>query len=63
MEAYELLSANSPKELTEKVNVLINDGWEPRGSHQVTTLSTIFDNRSQRTKFDVEYTQTMILKK
>ena len=32
---YKIVTSNTSRDLTEKVNAHIEEGWEPVGSHQV----------------------------
>lgn len=60
---YKVVSANSPSELTIRVNELIEIGFEPIGSHQVVIRHTQLRYSGMQHKDtlnDLEYTQTMV---
>ena len=62
---YKVIYASSPSELTTKVNMNINDGFEPIGSHQVATIHAQNRFRGDQlvdTKYELEYSQTLIKK-
>jgi hypothetical protein len=59
---YKILSAKSPNDLTEAINLHIIEGWEVVGSHQVVT--THAQNRysglqHMDTRYELEYTITL----
>ena len=35
---YKIVSSSSPQGLTNTINSLMNEGWEPMGSHQVVIV-------------------------
>lgn len=62
---YKLVTSSSPTQLQDKVNKLLEEGWEVVGSHHV--IVTHSQNRysgSQHmdTRHETEYSQTMIKK-
>jgi hypothetical protein len=62
---YKIVSASSPQGLSNTINVLMGEGWEPIGSHQVVV--THDQNRYRGTQHidtthETEYSQTMIKK-
>jgi hypothetical protein len=62
---YKIIESGSPNSLTREVNVLIKEGWEPVGSHQVVIRREQNRFRGQQhvdTLNDIEYSQTMIKK-
>ena len=67
MEDYKIVSGGSPRELTDKVNVLLETGeWFINGSHQVVILrqQNRYRGGDQHTETvnDIEYSQTLIKK-
>ncbi len=60
---YEILSAITPETLVELVKILVREGWQPVGSHQVVV---IYEEKMYRgdqhmsTIHKTQYTQTMI---
>lgn len=62
---YKIVSSSSPQGLTNTINLLINEGWEPVGSHQVVVVHSqnrFSGSQHMDTKIDIEYSQTMIKK-
>ena len=62
---YKVIYASSPSELSTKVNQYINEGFEPIGSHQVATIHAQNRFRGDQhadTKYELEYSQTLIKK-
>lgn len=62
---YQIVNSHSTSDLTQRVNELIKEGWEPVGSHQVS--ETYHQNKFRgmdhvSTTIEREYTQTMIKK-
>jgi len=60
---YRIVVSHSGENLTDKVMVLISEGWEPLGSHQ-TSIRHI-QNRFRGDQhidslYDIEYSQTLI---
>ena len=60
---YKIVSASSPQGLSSTINLLIIEGWEPIGSHQVVVIHS--QNRYSGmqlmdTKHETEYSQTMM---
>ena len=62
---YKLITSSSPQGLTNTINLLINEGWEPVGSHQVviTHSQNRFSGTTHKdTTHETEYSQTMVRK-
>jgi hypothetical protein len=62
---YKVIYADSPSELSTKVNLYINEGFVPIGSHQVQTIHSQNRFRGDQlvdTKHELEYSQTLIKK-
>ena len=62
---YKLVVSSNPKELQEKINNLLNENWEIVGSHHVITTRSqnrYSGTQHMDTKFEVEYSQTIIKK-
>jgi hypothetical protein len=62
---YKIVSASSPQGLSSTINLLIFEGWEPMGPHQVVVTHS--QNRysgmqHMDTKHETEYSQTMVRK-
>jgi hypothetical protein len=62
---YKIVSASSPQGLSSTINLLIIEGWEPMGPHQVVVIHS--QNRYSGmqlmdTKHETEYSQTMVYK-
>ena len=60
---YKIVSASSPQGLSSTINLLIFEGWEPMGPHQVVVIHS--QNRysgmlHMDTKHETEYSQTMV---
>jgi hypothetical protein len=60
---YKILTSKNPHTLTENVKLLIGEGWEPIGSHQVVIVHS--QNRFRGTQqmdtlHETEYSQTLI---
>lgn len=63
---YKVIYGGSPKELTDKVNTYLKDGWEIVGSHQVVVIQSQNRYRGDQhidTRNEMEYSQTLIKKK
>jgi hypothetical protein len=61
---YQIVSGDSPHELTNKVNKLTEEGWKPSGSHQVVITreqNRYSGSQHMDTLYKPEYTQTMII--
>jgi hypothetical protein len=62
---YKLITSSSPQGLTNTINLLINEGWEPVGSHQVVIIHSQnrFSGTTHKdTTHETEYSQTMVRK-
>jgi len=62
MENYKVIYGGSPKELTDKVNDYLKDGWEIVGSHQVVVMygqNQFRGDQHTSTRNEIEYSQTM----
>ena len=60
---YKIVSSSSPQGLTNTLNLLIGEGWEPKGSHQVVVVHSQnrFSGTTHKdTTHETEYSQTMI---
>jgi hypothetical protein len=60
---YKITTSSSPNTLTENVKLLISEGWEPIGTHQVVVTHS--QNRFRGTQLvdtlhQTEYSQTLI---
>ena len=60
---YKIVSSHSPQGLSNTINLLIGEGWEPMGPHQVVVIHS--QNRysgmqHMDTKHETEYSQTMV---
>jgi len=62
---YKIVYGDSPSEINTKVNEMINNGWEPIGSHQVVVRreqNRYSGSQHMDTLNQLEYTQTMCKK-
>lgn len=62
---YKIVSSSSPQGLNNTINLLIGEGWEPKGSHQVVIVKNQNRYRGDQlidTLNETEYSQTMIKK-
>ena len=62
---YKIVSSSSPQGLTNTINSLMNEGWEPMGSHQVIIVREQNRFRGDQhidTTNETEYSQTMVRK-
>ena len=62
---YKIVSSSSPQGLTNTINSLIGEGWEPIGSHQVVIVRDQNRYRGDQhidTTHETEYSQTMVKK-
>ena len=62
---YKIVSSHSPHGLSNTINLLINEGWEPKGSHQVIVIHSQnrFSGTTHKdTTHETEYSQSMIKK-
>ncbi len=62
---YKIVTSSSPQGLSNTINLLIGEGWEPVGPHQVVIIHS--QNRYSGmqlmdTKHETEYSQTMVYK-
>jgi hypothetical protein len=62
---YKLVTSSSPQGLSNTISLLIIEGWEPMGPHQVVVIHS--QNRysgmqHMDTKHETEYSQTMVYK-
>ena len=62
---YKIVTSSNSHTLTENIRLLIGEGWEPVGSHQVVTIHD--QNRYRGTQHidtthETEYSQTMVRK-
>lgn len=60
---YKILTSSNPQKLTENVKLLINEGWEPIGSHQVVithSQNRFRGSQQMDTLHETEYSQTLI---
>jgi hypothetical protein len=62
---YKIVTSSNSHTLTENIRLLIGEGWEPVGSHQVVTIHD--QNRFRGTQHidtthETEYSQTMVRK-
>jgi hypothetical protein len=60
---YKIVTSSNSHTLTENIRLLIGEGWEPVGSHQVVTIHD--QNRYRGTQHidtthETEYSQTLI---
>ena len=62
---YKIVSASSPQGLSSTIDLLIIEGWEPMGSHQVVIVNKQNRFRGDQhmdTICETEYSQTMVYK-
>ena len=62
---YKIISSSSPQGLTNTINNLISEGWEPVGSHQVVVVrdqNRFRGDQHTDTTHETEYSQTMVKK-
>jgi hypothetical protein len=62
---YKIVTSSNSHTLTEKVGLLISEGWEPVGSHQVVVTHSqnrFRGNQQMDTLHETEYSQTMVRK-
>jgi hypothetical protein len=62
---YKLITSSSPQGLTNTINLLMVEGWEPVGSHQVVIIHSQnrFSGTTHKdTTHETEYSQTMVRK-
>jgi hypothetical protein len=62
---YKIVTSSNPNTLIEKVRLLIGEGWEPVGSHQVVVTHSqnrFRGNQQMDTLHETEYSQTLIKK-
>ena len=62
---YKIVTSSSPQGLSNSINLLIGEGWEPVGSHQVVIVKNQNRYRGDQhidTINETEYSQTMIKK-
>jgi hypothetical protein len=62
---YKIISSSSPQLLSNTINLLIGEGWEPIGSHQVIVIHSqnrYSGSQHMDTKHETEYSQTMVKK-
>lgn len=60
---YKILTSSNSHTLTENVRLLISEGWEPVGSHQVVVIHDQHRYRGTQhidTTHETEYSQTLI---
>ena len=62
---YKIVTSSSPQGLSNTINLLVGEGWEPVGSHHVVIIHS--QNRysgmqHMDTKHETEYSQTMVRK-
>jgi hypothetical protein len=60
---YTVVHSNSVRELVEKVNALIAEGYTPIGSHQVATIkeqNRYSGSQHMDTIYTTDYSQTLI---
>jgi hypothetical protein len=60
---FKILTSGNPNTLTENVRLLIGEGWEPVGSHQVVVTHSqnrFRGNQQMDTLHQTEYSQTLI---
>lgn len=58
-----IASASSPQGLTQQIKVLLEDGWKPMGSHNVTSVHSQNRYRGDQhmdTTYESEYSITMV---
>ena len=57
-----IITTNSPERLNSKIKEMIDEGWEPIGSHQVVTIHQqprYRGNQLGDVQYTQEYSQTM----
>ena len=62
---YKIVYADSPNELTQKVNEKLKEGWTIVGSHQVVIRreqNRYSGSQHMDTRIEVEYSQSLIKK-
>jgi len=62
---YKIVSSHSPQGLSNTINLLIGEGWEPIGSHQIVVIHSqnrYSGSQHMDTKHETEYSQTMVKK-
>ena len=62
---YKIVTSSNSHTLTENIRLLIGEGWEPVGSHQVVTIhdqNRYRGNQHIDTTHETEYSQTMVRK-
>ena len=62
---YKIITSSSPHGLSNTITLLIGEGWEPVGSHQVVIVKNQNRYRGDQhidTINETEYSQTMIKK-
>ena len=62
---YKIVTSSNSHTLTENIRLLISEGWEPVGSHQVVTIhdqNRYRGNQHIDTTHETEYSQTMVRK-
>jgi len=62
---YKIVTSSNSHTLTENIRLLIGEGWEPVGSHQVVTIhdqNRYRGNQHIDTTHETEYSQTMCKK-
>lgn len=60
---YKIVSASSPEGLSNTINLLIGEGWQPVGAHQVVVVrkqNRFRGDQLMDTLNETEYSQTMI---
>jgi hypothetical protein len=60
---YKIVSASSPEGLSNTINLLIGEGWQPVGAHQVVIIheqKRYSGMQHMDTIHKTEYSQTMI---
>ena len=55
---YQVVTSTDKNEFESKVNELVNFGWQPIGSHQVSTTQTT--DVGNKVYYNNEYSQTMV---
>ena len=62
---YKIVTSSNSHTLTENIKLLIGEGWEPIGSHQVVVTHSqnrFRGNQQMDTLHQTEYSQTLIKK-
>lgn len=60
---YKIVSSSSPEGLSNTINLLIGEGWQPVGAHQVVVVheqNRFRGDQHMDTIYKTEYSQTMI---